>query len=166
MDILHWGVLWPILSKTKDPAILAHHTAMTFSWSSYNTVSCLLLLPSPSLYKFHNLPQSSRILSRRGHTQHISTAVRPNNLRCLTTLWAWDSHHLKFLCKCNFFRMSNSIHEGETCILMLQKSLMILRFLLLNLQALSQYTLTKYKKYQKLLSEFCEGCKWTALNKT
>jgi len=39
VDILHWGLLWPLLKKTPDPKILAHHTAVTFSWISYNTVS-------------------------------------------------------------------------------------------------------------------------------
>lgn len=42
VDLLHWGVLWPILSRSKNPVDREHFRRQTFSWVSYNTVSPLL----------------------------------------------------------------------------------------------------------------------------
>ena len=38
VDIVTWGLLWPMLSRSPDPKRVAFFRSQFFSWTSYNTV--------------------------------------------------------------------------------------------------------------------------------
>ena len=38
VDLLTWGLLWPMLSRSPDPKRVAYFRNHFFCWNSYNTV--------------------------------------------------------------------------------------------------------------------------------